>query len=69
MSLQDRFPNGAVVSRVWSDGSSELLAAFQYMRHAVAFARSADLFVSGAVIICTCTCDGTVKVFHKPETE
>jgi hypothetical protein len=34
------FTNGALVFRVWPDGSGELMAKFQYKAHAESFAKS-----------------------------
>lgn len=35
--MQDRLPNGASVSRLWSDDKTELLAIFQYKNDAELF--------------------------------
>lgn len=38
--MSSNFTNGALVFRVWPDGSGEVLAKFQYRSHAESFAKS-----------------------------
>lgn len=38
--MSTNFKNGAMVFRVWPDGSGEVLAKFQYRSHAESFAKS-----------------------------
>ena len=37
--MEARFINGSTVNRVWRDGNTELVAAFQYENDAMLFAR------------------------------
>lgn len=38
--MSSNFTNGAMVFRLWPDGSGEVIAKFQYRSHAEAFAKS-----------------------------
>lgn len=66
--MEARFINGSSVSRVYSDGTGELVAAFQYECDAVKFAEqkiaedAARDFKSDYVVACSLT--GNVKVFR-----
>lgn len=68
MSMQDRLPNGASVSRLFSDNKTELLAIFQYQTDAEAFAKSrlADDTArewKGSTYIVACTYSGRIQAF------
>lgn len=57
--------NGASVSRMWGDDSGELLGAFQYASHAIAFAKlmaQDDTRPSTVYYVVTNHHDGEVRI-------
>ena len=67
--MEARFTNGSTVNRVWSDTSTELIAAFQYQNDAVAFAQlklSEDIErkIANSHYIVSCTYSGKIEIIR-----
>ena len=53
------FPNGALVSKIWRDGSGECIAKFQYFTDAVEWAEQKSKAPKDGGLMYVATCDSS----------